>query len=253
LVVLALSQEPAETVEPYLAQLDVTSVIVGAGSTAFGSYKGIDGWEGGIPHSFLIGPDGKLAWHGHPDAVNKALLKTVLKGAKKPAGGMLGVRTDFSVDARVAKAQKLATDGKLGDAMKELDAIQADAKSSDQQKSDAKSVRDAIDTHVGALTATAESLVKAKDVVRALAVLDAVAKEVAASEEGAKAKKRAEEIRADSKLMAELEAGKAFDRLRDSVKSLSTEKAKGKFDEFAKKHAGTKAGERAKAMARGGK
>ncbi len=240
-MVIGLSDEALETVEPYVAQMDITSVIVGAGSTTNGAY-GVSG----IPHSFLIGPDGNVAWHGHPSEVTKGLLKDILKGAKKPAGGMLGVRTDFAVDARVAKAQKLAADGKLGDAIKEIDAINADAKSTDQQKADAKAVRDAIDRHLTSLTNTAENLVKGKDIARALLVFDTVAKDAATTEAGTKSKKRGEEIRADSKLMAEAEAAKAFDRLRDSVKALSTDKAKGKYEEFAKKYAGTKAGERAK-------
>ncbi len=51
-------------------------------------------------------------------------------------------------------------------------------------------------------------------------------------------------------MMAEAEASKAFERLRDSVKALSSDKAKGKYEEFAKKYAGTKAGERAKVMSK---
>lgn len=245
---MALSDEPAETVEPYLGQMDITNVIVGAGSTTNGAY-GVSG----IPHSYIIGPDGNVAWHGHPSEVTKGLLKDILKGAKKPAGGMLGVRTDFTVDARVAKAQKLASDGKINDALKDLAAIDADAKSTEQQKSDAKAVREAIDRHLGNLMTTAENLVKAKEVGRAMLVLETLAKDAATSDAGAKAKKRVDEIKADSKLMDELEAAKAFDRLKDQVKALSSDKAKGKYEEFAKKYAGTKAGERAKAMSRGAK
>ncbi len=248
LVVIALSDEVPETVEPYLQQNDFTHAIVGANSTA-GSAYGVSG----IPHSFLIGPDGNIAWHGHPSEVNKTLLKTVLKGAKKPAGGMLGVKTDFKVDARVAKAQSLAADGKLADALRELAAIDADAKSNDQQKSDAKAVRDAIDRHAAKLGSTAENLAKAKDVGRALLVYDTLAKELGAAEAGVDAKKKADAIRADSKLMAELEASKAYEKLQEQVKPLATDKRKGKYEEFAKKYAGTKAGDRAKAMARAAK
>lgn len=245
---MALSDEPAETVEPYLGQMDITNVIVGAGSTANGAY-GVSG----IPHSYIIGPDGNVAWHGHPSEVTKGLLKDILKGAKKPAGGMLGVRTDFTVDARVAKAQKLASDGKINDALKDLAAIDADAKSTEQQKSDAKAVREAIDRHLGNLMTTAENFVKAKEIGRAMLVLETLAKDAATSDAGTKAKKRVDEIKADSKLMDELEAAKAFDRLKDQVKALSSDKAKGKYEEFAKKYAGTKAGERAKAMSRAAK
>lgn len=248
LVVIALSDEVPETVEPYLQQNDFTHAIVGANSTA-GSAYGVSG----IPHSFLIAPDGTLAWHGHPSEVNKALLKTVLKGAKKPAGGMLGVKTDFKVDPRAAKAQSLMVDGKLADALRELAAIEADAKSTDAQKTDAKALRDAINRQAGNLATTAENLAKAKDVGRALSVYDTLAKELASIDAGVDAKKKADAIRADSKLMAEFEASKAFDKLKEQVKPLATDKQKGKYEEFAKKYAGTKAGDRAKAMARASK
>lgn len=244
-MVIGLSDEAAETVEPYLEQNDITNVIIGAGSSAGGAY-GVSG----IPHSFLIGPDGNVAWHGHPSEVSKSLLKGVLKGAKKPAGGMFGVKTDFTVDARVAKAQTLASDGKVADALKEIAAIQNDAGTTEQQKSDAKAVEDAIVRHCEKLSATAEGFVKSKDVAKALLVFDGLAKELAAIEVGTNAKTRAADVRADEKLMNELEASKAFDKLRGQVGNLSTDKRKGKYEEFAKKYAGTKAGERAKTMAR---
>ncbi|MBI5362176.1 MAG: hypothetical protein HZA53_03290 [Planctomycetes bacterium] len=245
LVVIALSDEVAETVEPFLQQNDYTHAIVAASSTA-GSAYGVSG----IPHSFLIGPDGNLAWHGHPSEVNKSLLKGVLKGAKKPSGGMLGVKTDFKVDARVAKAQGLAAEGKLGDALRDLATIDADAKATEAQKTDAKAVRDAITRHADMLATTADNLAKAKDVVRSLLVYDTLAKELASIDAGLDAKKKADAIRADSKLMAELEATKAFEKLQEQLKPLATDKRKGKYEEFAKKYTGTKAGDRAKTMAR---
>ena len=220
-------------------------MIVGSNSSANAAY-GVSG----IPHSFLIGPDGNIAWHGHPSEVNKGMLKNILKGAKKPAGGMLGVKTDFTVEARVVKAQQLAANGDVADALKDIAAILADAKSTDQQKSDATAVRDAIVRHAENLSATAESLVKAKDLPKALLVFDTLSKELASIDAGVNAKKRVEAIRADKTLMAELDAAKAFDKLRDMVKPLSSDKAKGKYDDFAKKYSGTKAADRAKALSR---
>lgn len=237
-----------ETVEPYIQQNDVTQTIIGVNSTANAAY-GVNG----IPHSFLIGPDGNVAWHGHPSEVNKGVLKNVLKGAKKPSGGMLGVKTDFKVDARVVKAQGLAADGKLADALRDLATIDADAKATEAQKTDAKAVRDAITRHAEMLSTTADNLTKARDVARSLAVYDVLAKELASVDAGVEAKKRADAIRADSKLMAELEAAKAFEKLLEQIKPLASDKRKGKYDEFAKKYAGTKAADRAKTMARSGK
>jgi hypothetical protein len=244
-VVIALSDEPMEKVEPYMEQMDAPNVWVGTGSSAGGAY-GVRG----IPKSFLIGPDGKVAWHGHPSEVNKSLLKGVLKGAKKPSGGMLGVKTDFKVDPKVAKAQTLAADGQLSAALKAIAAIEADAAATEQQKSDAKAVREAIERHAESLNASGERFVKAKDVGKGLQVLDALANELAGTDAGTKASKRAEEIRGDKALMGELEAAKALDKLREQLKSLAASKARPKYEEFAKKYAGTKAADRAKMLAR---
>lgn len=244
LVAIGLSDEVDDKVDPFITEFKI-QCLVGGGSTSNGAY-GVDG----IPHTFIVGPDGNLAWHGHPSELKEDLLKTLLKGARKPVGGPLGVRMNFDVDARVSKAQALAAEGKLADSLKELGAIDADPKSSDQQKNDAKAVREAIDHQGDALCAAAEKAVASQDVEKAVTLLELVSKELGSSAGGAKAKARLEQIHADKRLMAELESARAFLKLQEQVKTLATAKQRGRYEEFAKHYAGTKAGERAKQLAR---
>jgi hypothetical protein len=240
LKVLALSDETLSLVEPYVEQLDL-NFTVAAGSSSIGAY-GVTG----IPHSVLIDAEGNVAWQGSPNDLSKGVIKKALKGAKHPKSDFLAVHFEPEVDARVAKAADLAGDGELMGALKEIDAILADEKASEVQKKDATALQEAVGKHVKALTDQAEKFVKARDPERALRVLDGVAKELPSSEAGANAKKRAEEINADPKMKAELEAAKALDRLKDQIRPLKRDKSKPKIEEFVKKYEGMRAGERAK-------
>jgi hypothetical protein len=240
LKVLALSDEPMDLVEPYVEQLDL-NFTVASGSGSNGPY-GVTG----IPHSVLIDAEGNIAWQGSPYDLSKAVLKKALKGAKHPKTEFMSVHLTAPVDARVTKAADLAADGSLAGSLKEIDGISADEKATDVQKKDATTLKDAIDKQVKALGDQAEKLAKARDPEQAIKVLDALAKEFPSTDVGAKAKKRIDEINADPKMKAEIDASKALDRLKDQIRPLKRDKAKPKIEEFVKKYEGTRAAERAK-------
>jgi len=237
---LAISDESLDLVEPYVEQLDL-GFTVAAGSNASDLY-GVTG----IPHSVLIDAEGNLVWQGSPHGLSKGVIKKALKGAKHPKADFLALRYAAESDPRVSKAADLAGDGDLASAYKEIDAILADPKATEEQRKDATAFKEAADKHVNALVIQAEKLVKARDPGNALKVLEGVAKELPDAEIGAKAKKRVEEIQADPKMKAELEAAKALDRLKDQIRPLKRDKAKPKIEEFVKRYEGTKAAERAK-------
>jgi len=199
----------------------------------------------GYPQTFLIDPDGKVAWVGRPGELSKGIVKKALKGAKRPKGDFLSVRVDGDDEARTAKARGLAEDGDLAGALKEVEAILADASSTDPQKQSATAIRDEIDSHLRLLAKQAEGFVKSRDVDKAVFVLEAVKKALPSSEFGADATKRLAEIAADEKLMKEVDAGKALARLKDQIRPLKKDKAKPKIEDFIKKYSGTRAAERA--------
>jgi hypothetical protein len=172
-------------------------------------------------------------------------VKKALKGAKKPKVEFLSVHLPKAVEGRTAKAADLAADGQLSAADKEIDAVLADAKADDGAKSQATDLRGAIEKHVKLLQSQAEALVKEREPELAIRLLDGVAKEFPSTDEGAHAKKRAEEIAADPKMKGELDASKAFERLKNTIRPLKKDKAKPAIEEFAKKYQGTRAAERA--------
>ena len=221
--------------------------LVAAGSTSNGDY-GVSG----IPHTFLIDAQGVLVWEGHPGGLTKGEIKKALKGAKRPKVDHLSVRVDGEVDKRVEKARALAADGELASALKEINAILADEKATDPQRTGATTLKDAIDAHGKLLASQAEALVKARDVGRAITVLESLSKEFSSSEIGAEAKKRIGEIGSDEKLKAELEAAKALERLKDQIRPLKKDKAKPKIEDFVKKYQGTRAADRAANLLKSG-
>ncbi len=58
--IVGLTDEPKGTVEPFAKSMKM-NYTVGYGSTSGQAY-GVSG----IPHAFVIGPDGKIEWEGHP-------------------------------------------------------------------------------------------------------------------------------------------------------------------------------------------
>jgi len=236
-----------DLVEPYVLQNGLP-FLVASGSSSSGDY-GVSG----IPHSFLIDAEGKLAWHGNPAGLSKGAVKKALKGAKRPKGDFLAVRIDEPVDARGEKARKLAEDGELAAALKEVAAILADESATGEQKQGAATVQSAVEAHVALLTGQAEQFIKDRDLGKALTILEALGKEFGASETGEKSRKRVEEIHSDPQLKAEMEAAKAWTRLQDQIRELKPAKARPKIEDFVKKYTGTKAADRARAMLGPGK
>jgi thiol-disulfide isomerase/thioredoxin len=70
--IIGLTDEPLSKVEKFAKDMKM-NYTVGYGSTSGEAY-GVNG----IPHAFVIGPDGKIAWDGHPMDAAMAPLVTKL-------------------------------------------------------------------------------------------------------------------------------------------------------------------------------
>ncbi len=241
---LAISDESAEVVAPYVDEMGLT-IKVAAGSKSFGDF--------GVPHrprTYLVDAAGKLVWKGQPDELSNSTVEAALKGAKPRSSNFLAFAPTESASGRVAAQLKSIEQGKLGKAHAALLAFAADAKATEAEKTDAAALAGAIEAHVAALMSQAERFTKANDVLKSITIYDALAKEFGAAEPGADAKSKADEIRKDEKLAKELAAAEAFEKTRDSVAKLGTTKARDKWKDFAEKYKGTRAGERARAISR---
>lgn len=243
LVILGLSAEEPGVVGAFVDDKGITARVA-YGATSSGKY-GIEG----IPKTFLIAPDGKIAWHGHPSELNKGILEEALKGAKPRTGGPLALPVAKEYTGRVSGIAQSMAQGKLAKALQSATAISADAKATEAERADAQELASAIEGHVKALSDAADKAVASKDVQRAITLYELISKEFGAHELGTNAKSRIDGIRKDPALARELDAAEAFSKLRESTEKLASSKRKDKYREFAEKWAGTKAGDRAKAAA----
>ena len=243
-MVLALSDEETEKVGAYVDEMGLT-VRVGAGSQAAGAFK-----VKAFPTTAVIDADGKLVWQGSPGSLSNGIVEDALKGAKPRSSNFLAFAPTEAASGRVAAQLKSIEQGKLGKAHAALLAFAADAKATETEKSEAAALAGAIETHVTALMTQAERFTQSRDVFKSITIYDALAKEFGAAKSGADAKSKADEIRKDATLAKELAAAEAFEKTRESVAKLGTSKARDKWKDFAEKHKGTRAGERAQAMAR---
>ncbi|MBM3991709.1 MAG: hypothetical protein FJ298_11965 [Planctomycetes bacterium] len=243
-MVLAVSDEDAAKVGAYVDELGIT-VRVGAGSPSSNAFK-----IRGYPSSALIGPGGKLLWQGHPSGLSKGDVEAALKGAKPLPSGFLAFAPTSAPEGRVAEQAKAIEQGKLAKAHAALSAFGSDAKATEAEKTSASALLGELDAHVASLVAAAERSAKNREPRTAITVYDALAKEFGSAAQGASAKSAAEAIRKDAVLAKELDAAEAFEKLRASTAKLATAKRRDKLVDFAEKWKGTKAGERAKAMAK---
>ena len=248
LVVMALSDEESGTVGDYVDQLGIT-VKVAAGSNAGSSY-GVSG----IPAAVLIDPEGNVAWRGHPSSLSKGTVKSALKGARKPSsGGFLSVRPTFAIEdaGALENALEAADEGKLAKALEAAQALSKDEAAEQSDRDNAELFAMEIESHLSLLATQAESFVSRRDVLPALEVFEALAKEMKGHEAGDAAAKRLAEIAEDDELQAEIEAAEAFVKVKKKASKLSSRKALGLYEDFAEKYAGTRMAERARMMAVG--
>lgn len=86
LVVMAVSQEEASVVEPFLQKTEMKYAVgVDAGKQAVPVY--MNGIEG-IPHAFLFDRTGTLVWHGHPLDNLEHVIRQVAAGRMDAAKAM---------------------------------------------------------------------------------------------------------------------------------------------------------------------
>ncbi|HVS17996.1 MAG TPA: hypothetical protein VMT18_05300, partial [Planctomycetota bacterium] len=129
MVVMALSDEGPDVVEPYAEERGL-SLRVGMRSRTNSSYE-----VKGIPHAVLIDPEGTVVWRGHPGGLSSGKVKDVLKGARKPGKqDFLGFAADLGDEHAAAlasskdlgKLAELARGAELGKLFAGLDAFASD-------------------------------------------------------------------------------------------------------------------------------
>ncbi|MBK8098960.1 MAG: TlpA family protein disulfide reductase [Planctomycetes bacterium] len=141
LVVVSVAEEPAATVRPFAEQNGMTWPV----AVAEGAMKA---WQvRGVPHAFLIGPDGKIAWTGHPGALQDKNIELLLATAISPLQ---------KLTEQLAPVQDLLDRGQRGKALAMLLLLERGGKLSEPSRARAAMVGAALQRQVESIAAAAK-------------------------------------------------------------------------------------------------
>ena len=106
LVVIGVTDEPESKAKPYIERNKMQYPVAFGGGAK--EYK-----TRGIPHSWLVGPGGKIVWKGHPGGLNASIIEKHIEGAR------MGPK--ISLPPQLVKSAKYLKVGQFGKAYKDLD------------------------------------------------------------------------------------------------------------------------------------
>ncbi|HIF39566.1 MAG TPA: hypothetical protein EYQ74_00535 [Planctomycetes bacterium] len=236
-MVLALSNEPASKVEPYVEQYNLPFPVA-SGSTAGGKLGAMVGQKG-IPHSYLLDPEGRLVWHGHPNSLTKKHLKLAMAGADR-VGPKAVLSWRGEIDGAPPKALEAAADGELAQAFK---LIEKEAGSEG-----AGALDESLSAHVADLRKQIDLAVGRGDFGQSLAALESLAKDLKRHPLGEAILERQREIEEDETIQNEIEAAEALDKALELVANRGIKKAKKSLQSVVKRFPSTHAAKRARGL-----
>jgi len=200
------------------------------------------GWgSGGIPHAYLVGPDGVVVWEGHPAELQEGVIEDATRKAK-----------DFYVRKVVAEVKPAAAafeKGKLSEAKALAEA--AKAKGGRGVEEDADYILRRVAETLAFWNRTVETSSAEGQYGDVFDALGKIQKHCPGGEEATAAAAKEKELKADPAVLAELDAWKKLDRLiEESQRAEGDEKklkavAK-KLEKFLEANGSSKAAKRAR-------
>lgn len=241
LVVLAVSNEELESVEPYVESFALPFPVA-AGSRTGGLLGQMVG-QRGIPHSYLVDPEGDLVWHGHPSELTSGVLREALAGASAP-GPKDALAWRGEVEGAPDEVLELAARGELAEALETLE-------ESGATDGGAAALKEALDAHVADLRAQVQKAFDQRKVRTALTNLEVLVDEFERTDLGDELEEWLERMEDDESIQRELEAVELLDRALLIGRKRGEDKAKRHFERVVEKFPGTRAAERAQKILKG--
>lgn len=201
--------------------------------------------NGGIPHGWLIGVDGKVIWEGNPgDGKFDQILQAELAKVRFPGLG----RNDF--DKAVGKALTLYGKRDLGGARREAQKVAANEKADEQARADGQWLVERFTKLAEEQLALAESYLGERRYLEAQEVLTWLARSFKKEPEGDAAEERLDGFK-DPAVKKELEAAKKLHKLLAQLEGRPAAERRAVLEKFARddKVEGTRAAEEATAAA----
>jgi len=219
LVVLAMSNEAADKVEPFIEQNGMVYRVgldAGAAMKAYGVT--------GIPHAFLIDKDGKVLWADHPSNLKESDIEKALEGATPPGGKLTG---------QLEPVQMLLDKGQAGRALATLVTLQQSGKLPAEAKEQAQKAQARLEREAKAALAHVQELLTKGTAFQAVLAFQDIATRFEGSEHGSAAQaalermgkdeagKRAVDAAARIQKARQLNAGKHYDEAYAEYKPLA--------------------------------
>lgn len=226
LVIVGLSDEEEGVVKNFLqkTQMDYPIALAKA-----------DGYDvQGIPHSFLIGTDGKLLWRGHPASLDVALIEKALVGAVSPF-----------VAPGLAEVGELRKKQEFGTAYLKAKDLLAAGGLTERAAAQATRWTQEIEAEVQARTEGADAAEKVKDPYLLWLQLEPVALHYQGVPGAEALAKRHATLMADARSKREIEGGKRFAAAQALEASNDFDGAYAQYKSLITSHGGTVAGKKA--------
>ncbi len=176
----------------------------------------------GIPHSWLVGPNGKIVWKGHPGGLNNSIIEKHIVGAR--IGPKIAIPTEMPKAAKYVKA------GQFGKAHAELGKQAKRAKDADLEKSAHEAMASIEEFAKEQLEAIADYKEK-RQYEAGLQALQRGAQSFKGMPVAKDFEKELKVWKKDKSIQAELSGAQMLAEARDLVK-------RGKYEEAAKLYAG---------------
>ena len=187
-------------------------------SGGFGKYS-----TGGVPTSYLITPDGKVAWHGHPsglkDGMIEAKLKDVDKEFRVSTWAFIVKKSLPPIPPKLAAIEKSLAKMKFGAALKKVESTLSHLEGEEQEAGE--QIRAWIEGAGTREMERAEALIGEDEVYKAFLLYTRVGERFKGHEIGTQAKKAIKALKSDKGHALEI---KASEKLASIKKAMASER-----------------------------
>jgi hypothetical protein len=239
LTVVAISKQAKADVEKFVEELKATHPVVCESTDSARAYGAT-----GFPSSYLVGPNGRVAWAGHPGELKEEYLEETLGKVKLMPALTKGLAS------HAKNLEKLKYGPVLAKVAADLEAAKFTA---EDDKTAAQALKEWLEWYAGSNLEAAEDQVGKGEPYRAYLVLVEVEESYKGHPLGTRAKAAISKLQADKAAALEIKAGQMLAQIR---KELGDERdreeiAKALKPLLGKKYAETKAGKEAADLAAG--
>jgi hypothetical protein len=167
------------------------------------AYKAAGEWGvNGIPATFLIDPEGKLVWQGHPADLDQALRDTFDKNPPK----LIDEKTLAAATAGLDAASRKLADKDPSGALKALAQVPADAKGDARVSAKFGEVQKAVEAAAAEMLAGVQPLIDARNYAAAGSKLREIAASMKGTPTGEKARQQLDDLMAKPEVKSQLAA-----------------------------------------------